>query len=501
MLLLHPPLTKPCEPPAALGYLAATLRTHDLPCTVCDMNIGGLFHLFETVNPAGDTWSRRAFKNLERNILALQDKNTYYNVDRYRRAVADINRVLEIAGKEFDIQLSLANYQDNSRSPLKSDDLLLAAEDFRLNIFFPYFSAKLEELLTDNDSDYIGISLNYLSQALCSFAMAGYLKTHHPDKNIIMGGGLVTTWLSQPQWNDPFGGLIKHFIAGRGEEPLLKLLGKIPGKKNTKPDFATLQSNSYLSPGFILPYATSGGCFWKRCSFCPEQSEGNPYYHNSPATTVSDLQSLAEVYSPALIHLLDNAVSPATLNALSESPTIGPWYGFARFDPPLNELDFCRRLRLSGCVMLKLGLESGDQGVLDSMDKGINLPFVSKVLRNLKEVGINTYVYLLFGTPAETRKEAEHTQTFVEEHHREISFLNLAIFNLPICSRETANLAVSDFYEGDLSIYRSFTHPHGWDRGEVRRFLDTTFKRSPAVAGILRRDPPFFTSNHAPFIR
>ncbi len=129
--------------------------------------------------------------------------------------------------------------------------------------------------------------------------------------------------------------------------------------------------------------------------------------------------------------------------------------------------------------MLKLGLESGDQEVLNRMQKGINLELAAKVLENLQDVGISTYVYLLFGTPSEGPEEAERTLSFVEKHHQAISFLNLAIFNLPACSQEVSNLEAADFYEGDLSIYRNFIHPKGWNRGEVRRFLDTTFKRSP----------------------
>jgi hypothetical protein len=33
----------------------------------------------------------------------------------------------------------------------------------------------------------------------------------------------------------------------------------------------------------------------------------------------------------------------------------------------------------------------------------------------------------------------------------------------------------------------------------IRQFLDKEFRRHPAIAPILRRDPPVFTSNHAPF--
>ncbi len=500
MLIVHPPLTKPCEPPAALAYLSASLRAHGHACTLCDMNIESLHFLFTRAEPDVDTWSRRAFKHLQQNIVSLQNAETYNNVDKYRRAVADINRILEMAGKRFGLQLSLANYQDNNRSPLKSADLRLASIEHEDNIFFPYFSKRLEELIAADNSGRIGFSLNYLSQGLCTFAMIGYLKKYHPEITIILGGGLVTTWLSHPQWNNPFTGLIDQLIGGRGEGPLLNLLGTSQKSAHIRPDYEGLRNNGYLSPGFVLPYTSSFGCFWKKCIFCPETSENNPYQHVAPDTTIADLQALTSTTAPALIHLLDNAISPSTMRALANEPPGVPWYGFARIDTLLADKKFCRRLKDSGCRMLKLGLESGSQEVLNRMRKGINLELASKVLRNLQDAGIATYVYLLFGTPSEGPEEARQTLNFVEKHHQTITFLNLAIFNLPTGSQEVPSLEIADFYEGDLSIYQSFTHPTGWNRSEVRRFLDSIFKRAPNIADILRHDPPFFTSNHAPFI-
>ncbi len=501
MLIIYPPLSKGCEPPAALPYLSAALTAHGHSCTICDMNIECLQHILHSTEGATDTWSSRAFKHLDNNLATLQDLDNYHNFDRYGRAVADINRVLEIAGMRLNLQLSLANYQDNEKSPLNSSDLRQAAKDFHANIFFPYFSEKLEELLQQEHHNHIGFSLSYLSQALCAFAMIGYLRVHHPDITIILGGGLVTTWLSKPGWHTPFADLVHHFVAGQGEKPLLRLLGTEQKMDHLRPSYAALRDNPYLAPGFILPYATSTGCFWKKCNFCPETSENNPYRQVPPTTTAADLMSLTKATKPILIHLLDNAISPSTLRALSEQPPGAPWYGFVRIDAHLADREFCRRLRASGCVMLKLGLESGDQKVLNSMNKGTDLRQASKVLENLHEAGIATYVYLLFGTPSETRKEAERTRSFVEKHHQAISFLNLAIFNLPISSDEIASLQVTDFYTGDLSMYRNFNHPLGWDRAEVRRYLHTTFKRSAKIAEILRKDPPIFTSNHAPFMK
>ncbi len=150
--------------------------------------------------------------------------------------------------------------------------------------------------------------------------------------------------------------------------------------------------------------------------------------------------------------------------------------------------------------MLKLGIESGDQAVLDALSKGIDLPPVSRALKTIRRAGIAVYVYLLFGTPPETAESAGKTLSFTVAHHDCIDFLNLAIFNLPVLSAEAQNLETLTFYDGDLSLYKDFVHPLGWQRADVRRFLERTFKKHPAVAAIIQRTPDYFTSNHAPFL-
>lgn len=499
MLLIYPPHAKNCEPPAGIALLAGSLRAHGHPCTVCDMNSEALEYLVTTAVAASDTWSRRAFKDRQRHQLALQDAATYTSFARYQRSVADLNRIVEIAGRGHGLTLSLANYQDRQLSPQNSADLLVAAANPETNIYFPYFRDRLNQLISTSACHHIGFSLNYLSQALCTFAMIGLVRRNFPEVRIVLGGGLVTTWLQHPNWHNPFIGLVDQLIAGKGEEPLLQFLGIDPVAVSPLPDYHQLRRNSYWSPGFCLPYASSRGCFWQKCSFCPETSEKNPYLPLSPAAVSTDLRQLTTAHQPVLLHFLDNALSPAMLRRLAAQPPGPSWYGFVRFSAELIDEDFCRQLRRSGCTMLKLGLESGSQRVLDELTKGIRLEMVGKALAALHKAGIGTYVYLLFGTPAESEQEARETLQFVQRHHQEIGFLNLAIFNLPICSREAAQLAVADFYQGDLSIYLDFQHPRGWNRKNVRRFLDSEFKKDQAIQQILRRDPPHFTSNHAPF--
>lgn len=500
MLLIFPPVAKNCEPPAGITALAGVVRAHGLPCTLFDANLEGQLFLLGQPLRATDTWSRRALHNRTANLAALRSRQTYASPDRYRRAVTDLNRLLEKSGPAG-ISVSLANYQDSTLSPLRSDDLLQAAATPEANPFYQFFAPRLDQLLAENSPSLVGISLNYLSQALPTFAVLGFLRREYPGLKLVLGGGLVTSWLANPAWRNPFGGLIDHLIAGPGELPLLNLLGVSQPRTDLPPDFTGLPLSDYLAPGLVLPYSASSGCYWRRCSFCPEKAEGHPYRAKGSDRVLDELARLHEQYRPGLIHLLDNAVSPGLLRGLAEHPPGAEWYGFARAEPLLTDPAFCRELRRSGSVMLKLGLESGDQGVLDAMDKGIDLELVSRVLDALAGAGIATYVYLLFGTPAETLVEARRTLEFVVKHRQEITYLNLAIFNLPVGSAEAKDLEVSDFYGGDLSLYQDFRHPRGWNRKEVRQFLDREFKRHPDIAPILRRDPPIFTSNHAPFFR
>jgi radical SAM superfamily enzyme YgiQ (UPF0313 family) len=499
MLLIHPPVAKTGEPPAGLAKLAGALKYHQIRHSILDANLEALFHRIQHPMSDPDPWSRRAQRHLSHHLAFLTQGKAFSNLDRYIRTVKDLNRVVQTAQPQFEGSVTLVDYEDRRFSPVRSADLIRAAENPEHNPFFDYFSARLDGLLKDRQPSLIGLSLNYLSQALCTFAIVGYIRKKAPGLRIIMGGGLVTSWMATPEWHNPFGGLIDELIAGPGEKPLLSSQGIERLKEGYGPEYESFTHNRYLSPGFILPYSASRGCYWNRCSFCPEHAEGNRYHPTPPHQVITELEALIRQTKPVLVHLLDNALSPALLRQLCQSPISVPWYGFTRFFEDLTDLDFCLALKRSGCSLLKLGLESGDQMVLDRMGKGIDLKKASTALQNLKKAGVATYLYLLFGTPAEDLLRARQTLDFIAQHHRLIKFLNLAIFNLPINSPDSMSLETEDFYEGDLSLYRQFRHPLGWQRKKVRQFLDQEFKRHQAIAPILRRNPPFFTSNHAPF--
>ncbi|WP_319523667.1 radical SAM protein [Breoghania sp.] len=501
ILLISPPITKPCEPPAGIAKLAGALRAHGVGCRVYDASLDCLLGLIEQPLTANDTWTRRALAHRQENLTALQTLDLYHNRDRYKRAVMDLNRILHMAGQPDGVAASLANFSSQSLSPVRSADLIRAAEQFRSNLFYPLFSRSLAALFSQQEPEIVGFSINFMSQALCAFAMIGYIRKHLSETAIICGGGLVNSWMNIPGFESPFGGLIDDMICGPGEN---RLIERCTGKSAPEPsvtgyDFSPFDPDRYLAPVRVLPYSTSRGCYWKKCAFCPETAENSVYLTEAPAVIGSDLGRLTDRTGAGLIHFLDNALSPKFMAHLIDHPPGVAWYGFARITRHLTDPKFVKGLRTSGCVMLKLGVESGDQAVLDALSKGIDIAMASRALSALHRAGIATYVYLLFGTPAEDEAAARRTLAFTRDHAECIDFLNLAIFNLPAHGSEADTLETADFYAGDLSLYREFVHPKGWDRSRVRPFLSKAFKKQPAIQAILNNDPPFFTSNHAPF--
>jgi len=502
VILIHPPVVKPSEPPAGLAALSGALSAHGVRHTLLDANLEAMLWLLRRASSGpSDTWTRRACLHLPANLALLRDWQGYAALAQYRRAVSEMNRIIEKSAPQG-THLGLADYAHDRLIPVRSGDLRYAAANPEENVFYPYFSVRLPELLGDaEDHPVVGVSLNYLSQALCAFSMIGFLRKTYPHVRLLAGGSLITSWMSNAAWINPFEGLVDRLVSGPGELPLLSLSGvDARGATTWLPSFEKLPLHLYLAPGPILPYAGSSGCYWRRCSFCPEKAQKQPCAAKPPGRVIADLRHLAAKYRPALIHFVDNAISPALMAAIAASPPPAPWYGFARITAELADAEFCRRLRASGCVMLKLGLESGDQGVLDALGKGIDLETAAQALAALTAAGIGAYVYLLFGTPVEDIVSARKTLAFVAGHSAFIDFLNLAVFNLPVNCEETHGLELRAFYKGDLSLYTDFLHPRGWGRREVRAFLDGEVKRHPAIRPILLRQPPLFTSNHAPLL-
>ncbi len=306
MILIHPPISKPCEPAAGIARLAGAIDCEKFSLSIVDANLDGILRAINGPVQAKDTWTRRSKKNLQANLDYLRNRKQAWNFDRYTRGVMDIHRVLEKSFASTGVRVSLSNYQDETLSPVKSNDLIRAAEEFEKNPFYPYFQDWLIPQSSVTYDGQAGISINFLSQAPTAFSMIGYLRKENPGAKIILGGGLITSWLKRPGWKNPFGGLVDDMVAGPGEGYLRTLLGVKGCGMHVRPRYDLFPLKDYLSPGFILPYSASTGCYWKKCLFCPEKAEGNPYTPASVDCVQDDLASLIEMHRPVLAHFLDS---------------------------------------------------------------------------------------------------------------------------------------------------------------------------------------------------
>lgn len=526
LLLINPPATKASEPPLSLGILLAYLRERGVAAEALDANLAAYKYLLDKVSLAGvagptpATAIRRALKHLPASLELLRSTAALKSFGRYATAVRYLNQLLDLyRGKDGNERLTLGDYQHQRLSPFVPEDLDRLVRGEQSTLFAGYFRQVLMPQIKAIDPQLVAISINYLNQALPAFELAGMLHRELPYVELVAGGGLPTSWQMSLRQHElrlpPF----DRVVFGPGELPLLEMAQGtaqegyyLQGNEQIGfvPDYSFAPLAEYLSPQPVMPLATSRGCYWKQCLFCPEAAAPVHAFSTAGEGTIPVLlRSLADEFDIRHFHLTDNAIPVNQLRMLADAaPRLADlnWYGFVRFEKILEDPGFVQRLADSGCRMLQLGLESGSQAVLDRLGKGIRLDGAVKILDNLQRAGIASYVYIMLGSPGETNADAELTRSFLLEHAAQIDYLNLSIMNLPRDSGLLDNprehgIAASQLLDetAPLGLYRSFETSGGWDRKAARGFLERRLLGEPALRAIAQRTPPWFTSNHAHF--
>ncbi|MFA6142118.1 MAG: radical SAM protein [Candidatus Omnitrophota bacterium] len=71
------------------------------------------------------------------------------------------------------------------------------------------------------------------------------------------------------------------------------------------------------------------------------------------------------------------------------------------------------KMKKAGCHMVKFGIESGSQKILDRIGKGTTLEQAQEAFRICKEVGIDSHAHLMLGSPGETIETMKETIRFI----------------------------------------------------------------------------------------
>ena len=84
------------------------------------------------------------------------------------------------------------------------------------------------------------------------------------------------------------------------------------------------------------------------------------------------------------------------------------WFGNARADN-LTDPAFVHRLRRAGCWMLALGIESESDEVRKDMVKRLESQKIEAAFRNMRDAGIKSFAFFIFGYPGETLETMDQT--------------------------------------------------------------------------------------------
>jgi radical SAM superfamily enzyme YgiQ (UPF0313 family) len=92
-----------------------------------------------------------------------------------------------------------------------------------------------------------------------------------------------------------------------------------------------------------------------------------------------------------------------------------PWIMINGIRANLADRELLAHMKAAGCKRTAFGVESGNQAILDSIDKHLTLDQIRAAFQAAKEVGMETIGFFIIGLPGETEETMEQTIRFAIE--------------------------------------------------------------------------------------
>ena len=310
----------------------------------------------------------------------------------------------------------------------------------------------LEKYFQVNIPRLVGFTVPFGGNLYGALKAGQWIKKHHPETKIVLGGGYANTELrelSDPRVFD----YIDYITLDDGEGPMLALWQHIqspdthPHLKRTyvrkdgevhfiddqvggdfsharmpAPTYDGLRIKEYLSvidmpnpmhrlwnDGRWNKMTIAHGCYWKRCSFCDINLDYiGRYEQASAAHLVDQMEQLMKETGETGFHFVDEAAPPMAMRDLAlEILRRGlqvTWWTNIRFEKTFTD-DLCKLLAASGCIGVTGGLEVASPRLLELIEKGITLEQVARVTKAFRDAGILVHAYLMYGFPTQTEQE------------------------------------------------------------------------------------------------
>lgn len=390
----------------------------------------------------------------------LKSKENFYNPELLIKSVNVVDTALELASfPYFPSKLSLDNYS-NPFFKLNFDSIKYFVFDKETNMFIDYYKSILDEIKAHN-AQYIGISINSTSQIVPGLTLANLLK-NETNAHINIGGnffGRVTdAVVKNPEFFELF---CDTLLVEEGERPCVELAQYINGeigidevsnlihvkdgkivvnetKKPLKLDEMSIVSldgykkEQYFAPEIILPFQSSRGCYWGKCSFC-DQDFGQNFNVKNVEKLTEEFKQLKEEYDIEYFEFIDESVSPAYLKELSQAlkdKDIKIKYFFdARLETTFT-YQTLKEAHDTGLTMVLWGLESGSRSVMNLINKGIDIDRRLEILTNSANAGIWNFAFIFFGFPTETMQDAQKTIDLICKNKDVIHSYGRSVFTM-----------------------------------------------------------------------
>lgn len=172
---------------------------------------------------------------------------------------------------------------------------------------------------------------------------------------------------------------------------------------------------TYGRPGTIM---TSRGCPYK-CIFCISSTYEGNYRMRSPENVIAELVMLREIWGLREIYFIDNVFTASServqqiCRQLVDLKLDIRFHCVCRLDLITHEL--VEMLKDAGCIGMEIGVESGDQEVINSMNKHIS---VSDVLR-ATDIVVGARIQPMFtfqiGSPFDRPESVAKTQALAAQ--------------------------------------------------------------------------------------
>ena len=208
-------------------------------------------------------------------------------------------------------------------------------------------------------------------------------------------------------------------IKDNGDGELEQDLDKIP-----LPDRDIIPWHWYQEAWFtrqpFMNMMTSRGCPY-HCTFClwPQSMYGHKQRFRSLDNVFAEIDHLVARYGVKEINIDDGTFTTKRERVIEfcrrlRREKVRPiWTCNGRVDHLDDEM--LAEMKKSGCRMIRLGVESGSQDVLDKIKKRLTLKQIEDGFKLVKKHGIQALGGFMFGFPFDSRKTVEETIAFAKK--------------------------------------------------------------------------------------